>query len=62
MINVRHAEQRGSVNMSWLDSKHTFSFRHFVDPVYMSFGPLRVINEDRVRPGEGFPTHGHENM
>ena len=62
MINVRHAEQRGSVNMGWLESKHTFSFGHFVDPDCMSFGPLRVINEDRVQPGEGFPTHGHENM
>ena len=62
MINVRHAEDRGSVNLGWLDSKHTFSFGHFVDPDYTNFGPLRVINEDRVQPGEGFPTHGHENM
>ena len=62
MINVRHANDRGSVNLGWLDSKHTFSFGHFVDPDYMNFGPLRVINEDRIEPGEGFPTHGHENM
>lgn len=62
MINVRHAADRGSVNLGWLDSKHSFSFGHFVDPDYMNFGPLRVINEDRVQPGEGFPTHGHENM
>lgn len=62
MINVRHANDRGAVNLGWLDSKHTFSFGHFVDPDYMNFGPLRVINEDRVQPGEGFPTHGHENM
>lgn len=62
MITIRHADDRGSVNLGWLDSKHTFSFGHFVDPKYMNFGPLRVINEDRIQPGEGFPTHGHENM
>lgn len=62
MIDIRHAEERGSVNLGWLDSKHTFSFGHFVDPAHMNFGPLRVINEDRIQPGEGFPTHGHENM
>lgn len=62
MITIRHSEDRGSVNLGWLDSKHTFSFGHFVDPMYMNFGPLRVINEDRIQPGEGFPTHGHENM
>ena len=62
MINVRHAEDRGWVNLGWLESKHTFSFGHFFDPDYTNFGPLRVINEDRVQPGEGFPTHGHENM
>lgn len=62
MILIRHANDRGSVNLGWLDSKHTFSFGHFVDPMFMNFGPLRVINEDRIQPGEGFPTHGHENM
>lgn len=62
MITIRYAEDRGSVNLGWLDSKHTFSFGHFVDPMYMNFGPLRVINEDRIQPGGGFPTHGHENM
>lgn len=62
MIKVRNAEDRGSVNLGWLDSKHSFSFGHFVDPEYMNFGPLRVINDDRIQPGEGFPTHGHENM
>lgn len=62
MIKIRRSEDRGSVNLGWLDSKHTFSFGHFVDPAYMNFGPLRVINEDRIQPGEGFPTHGHENM
>jgi redox-sensitive bicupin YhaK (pirin superfamily) len=48
MINVRHAEDRGSVNLGWLESKHTFSFGHFFDADYTNFGPLRVINEDRV--------------
>lgn len=62
MIDIRHADERGSVNLGWLDSKHSFSFGHYVDPDHMGFGPLRVINEDRVQPGEGFPTHGHENM
>lgn len=62
MIDIRHADERGSVNLGWLDSRHSFSFGHYVDPDHMGFGPLRVINEDRVQPGEGFPTHGHENM
>jgi redox-sensitive bicupin YhaK (pirin superfamily) len=62
MIDIRHADERGSVNLGWLDSKHSFSFGHYFDPDHMGFGPLRVINEDRVQPGEGFPTHGHENM
>ena len=62
MIDIRHADERGSVNLEWFDSKHSFSFGHYVDPDHMGFGPLRVINEDRVQPGEGFPTHGHENM
>ena len=62
MITVRHAEERGVANMGWLDSKHSFSFGHYHDPDFMGFGPLRVINEDRVQPGTGFDTHGHENM
>jgi redox-sensitive bicupin YhaK (pirin superfamily) len=62
MIDIRHADERGSVNLGWLDSKHSFSFGHYFDPDHMGFGPLRVINEDRVQPGEGFPTHDHENM
>ena len=62
MIDIRHADERGSVNLGWLDSKNSFSFGHYFDPDHMGFGPLRVINEDRVQPGEGFPTHGHENM
>src|SRR6476660_6915663 len=54
MITVRPAAERGADNLSWLDSRHTFSFGHYYDAKHMGFGPLRVINEDRVRPGAGF--------
>jgi hypothetical protein len=62
MIQIRHAETRGTANLGWLDSKHTFSFGHYHDPDHMGFGSLRVINEDRVQPGGGFETHGHKDM
>ena len=62
MLAVRHSQDRGLANFGWLDSRHTFSFGHYYDPNFMGFGPLRVINEDRVQPGRGFDTHGHRDM
>ena len=62
MISVRPAEERGQARLGWLDSRHSFSFGHYYDPKHMGFGPLRVINEDRVTPGAGFDTHGHRDM
>jgi redox-sensitive bicupin YhaK (pirin superfamily) len=62
MIVLRRGEERGRAEFGWLDSRHSFSFGHYHDPRFMGFGPLRVINEDRVAPGGGFPTHGHANM
>lgn len=56
------ADSRGHNQFDWLDARHSFSFGHYYDPQRMGFGPLRVINEDRVSPGGGFPTHPHDNM
>ena len=62
MITMRSASERGNANLGWLDSRHSFSFGDYYDPEHMGFGPLRVINEDRVRPGAGFGAHGHQDM
>jgi redox-sensitive bicupin YhaK (pirin superfamily) len=62
MIELRKSAERGDANMGWLDSRHTFSFGHYHDPQHMGFGPLLVINEDKVQAGKGFGTHGHRDM
>jgi len=62
MISARKSADRGHTEAGWLDSRHSFSFGDYYDPDQMGFRTLRVINEDRVRPGAGFPTHGHRDM
>ena len=62
MITLRRGNERGSSKFNWLDSRHTFSFGDYYDPRQMGYSSLRVINEDRVNPGAGFPTHSHRDM
>lgn len=62
MLKIRRSEERGYFNRGWLESYHSFSFSEYYDPEHMNWGPLRVINEDKVQPQTGFGTHGHRNM
>jgi redox-sensitive bicupin YhaK (pirin superfamily) len=62
MLLIRRSDDRGRANHGWLDSRHTFSFADYHDPRFMGYGPLRVINEDRVQAGQGFGTHSHRDM
>ncbi len=62
MIEIRKREERGHADHGWLKTWHSFSFADYFDPQHVEFGPLRVINEDFVRPGAGFGTHGHRDM
>ena len=62
MITIRKSDDRGAVDIGWLNSRHSFSFGQYYDAAHMGFGHLRVINQDVVQPGTGFGTHGHQNM
>ena len=62
MIRLRPSDERGAMKIDWLDTRYTFSFNNYHDPAHMGFRALRVINDDRIAPGAGFPTHGHKDM
>jgi len=62
MLTIRRSDERGRTEWGWLDSRHSFSFGDYHDPQRMGFRALRVLNDDRVKPGAGFGTHGHRDM